>query len=661
MFYTESRFYYDGPQEPKQPMCTCKGACGIRGGKVNPAAYKCYSCVKFDTFGKGWFCGPCFEKLHPWYREKHKYVSIDQDDDVEYDLQVANYQAELDRTVRGFEKLLKGVRGAQETCEKMDADTRPNDMLKANAHQMDKASKRVWELKHYVRSQLLASKDGENAVRDLEYNDEHMRLKEKVPYRTVTGLTPYALRLHGDSAKVKRQVHQYRDHKPDLSPDAAAIIMQCAARRNIARNEMLALVSMNYQRHWSWRYNRYYYTDLRERALAAARPPPIGGDAPKHKTRWRRPPAVRNGMEAVVLTPRSFRTVHGKSDCADIEFLLVNLEINKPPQPKKTDEGPMEVDEEGNPIFDPNYFKRHPVEDVELEKKQTKTKEEEEEMKKKKKNKKGNEQPIAAVGAATTTSIIIPASEDDAAAGQQPSLSLVPVAAASAITLSRIKKKQIDDLAARMRERVLVLNKRANELMVAREKAHGKGPVSREIACKRLQGACRIWLSRKELAARAEYIFYLVQPELPKQKKKAGKKPRAYYFNILTRKSYWNKPKCFGSKNAKEVSVEEAVKRTGRLEARLRKKIFNVDLTYPLTNQAKRVTAIVYIQCIVREFLARVSIRAKTRERWVERIDVETALPYYHNLVTGADVWDRPWSPSNVLEKKGRLVRLWEG
>lgn len=630
MFYEGSRFYYDAPTEPQPPLCTCKVECGKGGGqaqqeggsllggakgssrgKAGLAAIKCYSCVKFDTFGKGWFCQPCFEKLHPWYREAHKWVPIDQDDDVEYDLQVANYQAELDRTVTGFKTLLAGVRASQEICNKLDSDTRPSDMLKQNAQQMDKASKRVWELKHYVRSQLLASRD-DAAVQDLEYDDEHRRLKERVPYRTASGLTPYARKLHGDGAKVGRRqataAMRRGEERPDLTPDAAAIIVQCRARQIVARNTALAIVSMNYQRHWSWRHGAYYYTDLRSKVLSAAlsaRSQQRGVEqqqpTPKHKTRWARPPAVRRGMEAVVLTPRSFRTVHGRGDCADLEFLKVNRVVNAGRGPRKPDEGPLEVDEEGNPIFDPGYFERNPTDGV--------------------------------------------ASPD--------SLSLLPPP--SSFQMSPNTRRAYDALQSRMRSRVLVLSRRLAALRSAKERAAAKGPVSREAACKRLQGACRIWLARKELAARAEYIFYLVQPEAPKLKKKAGKKPRPYYFNILTRKSYWNKPKCFGSKSAKVVTAEEAVKRSGRLESRLGRRVFDVDLTYPPTEAARGEAAAVYVQCLVREFLARARVRAATRTVWEERVDEETEMTYYHNRKSGADVWERPWSPSVVLERMGRF------
>ena len=58
----------------------------------------------------------------------------------------------------------------------MDEDYRPDDMLKENARKMERNTQRVWDLKHFVRSQLLAQGE-DKVVDDLEYDNEKSGLK----------------------------------------------------------------------------------------------------------------------------------------------------------------------------------------------------------------------------------------------------------------------------------------------------------------------------------------------------------------------------------------------------------------------------------------------------------------------------------------------------
>ena len=76
----------------------------------------------------------------------------------------------------------------------------PSHFILRSSHR----SQRVWELKHFVRTQLIMGGD-EEKVKDLEYNDEKQGLKELIPYKTKGGLTPYARRLHGEEARIKKR------------------------------------------------------------------------------------------------------------------------------------------------------------------------------------------------------------------------------------------------------------------------------------------------------------------------------------------------------------------------------------------------------------------------------------------------------------------------
>ena len=229
-FYEGSRYYFDPPPEPQAPLCTCKTMCNAK--QPNLASWKCHTCTKYDPRSKGWFCNACFHKHHPWYREKHHFVPIAEDDDMEYDLVAQNYRAELDRTLGGIQKLIDGVKSAQKTCKFIEEDYRPDDMIKVNARKIDKSTQRVWELKHFVRTQLLAT-NNEDIVNDLEYNDEKTGLKELIPYKTKGGLTPYAKRLHGEGARVKRR--RARKEREQMSDEEAAVVMQTGARVILAR------------------------------------------------------------------------------------------------------------------------------------------------------------------------------------------------------------------------------------------------------------------------------------------------------------------------------------------------------------------------------------------------------------------------------------------
>ena len=108
--------------------------------------------------------------------------------------------------------------------------------------------------------QLLAQGE-DQAVGDLEYDDEAQKLKEKIPYKTRGGLTPYAQRLHGDGARMKKR--RQRKEKEEMTMEEAAVVLQTVARVMLARNEMLARVALNYQKVWNWKYNRYYFVNLR--------------------------------------------------------------------------------------------------------------------------------------------------------------------------------------------------------------------------------------------------------------------------------------------------------------------------------------------------------------------------------------------------------------
>ena len=231
MFYEQSRFFFDAPREPMAPQCSCNMMCEAK--KPNLASFKCHSCVKFDPKSKGWFCNVCFNKCHPWYREKHHFVPIAEDDDMEYDLVAQNYRAELDRTISGVKTLIQNMKDSTAICRNIDEDYKPDDMMKENAKRIEKATQRVWELKHFVRGQLLAAntEESDKLVKDLEYNDEKRKLLTIIPYKTRGGLTPYAKTLHGEEARSKDRRARKEDKQVSERHEKVSMFARCLLAR----------------------------------------------------------------------------------------------------------------------------------------------------------------------------------------------------------------------------------------------------------------------------------------------------------------------------------------------------------------------------------------------------------------------------------------------
>ena len=73
----------------------------------------------------------------------------------------------------------------------------------------------------------------------------------------------------------------------------------------LARNEVLARVAINYQKVWNWKYNRYYFVNLRE----------------DKKTSWNYPPSINKHNEDVIMTPRSYFNMNQTNGVSDLEYI----------------------------------------------------------------------------------------------------------------------------------------------------------------------------------------------------------------------------------------------------------------------------------------------------------------------------------------------------
>jgi hypothetical protein len=74
------------------------------------ASIKCFSCVIYDKEGIGFYCKPCFSKMHPSYRIDHIYTDIQNDENIPYILSLSQQLADAVRYEKEGEDLAASVR-----------------------------------------------------------------------------------------------------------------------------------------------------------------------------------------------------------------------------------------------------------------------------------------------------------------------------------------------------------------------------------------------------------------------------------------------------------------------------------------------------------------------------------------------------------------------
>jgi hypothetical protein len=80
-FYPESRCFFLPPLDSVPPRCSGCVHCSVERPAL--ATHKCYTCIKFDPRGFGHFCTACFEARHPWHRQPHTWLPVDQAEDLD--------------------------------------------------------------------------------------------------------------------------------------------------------------------------------------------------------------------------------------------------------------------------------------------------------------------------------------------------------------------------------------------------------------------------------------------------------------------------------------------------------------------------------------------------------------------------------------------------
>lgn len=104
-FYGDVRYFHHEASRPQPARCSCFAMC--KGAK---AMFKCYSCLKFDPEGSGYYCDACFEERHPWHRAAHAFATIDEAADTEAELARQVYRTEVDESVRFLEDMVYQIR-----------------------------------------------------------------------------------------------------------------------------------------------------------------------------------------------------------------------------------------------------------------------------------------------------------------------------------------------------------------------------------------------------------------------------------------------------------------------------------------------------------------------------------------------------------------------
>ena len=281
VFYHDSGLYYNPPTRPKPLKCTSRSRCkSLLAG--DPAVFKCYSCVKFDAAGKGYYCEACFRYRHPWYRVEHNFVTIDEADDTEHEIAAQLYRAEVERAMDDLKVLIEQVKD----WNKRIAEEAVLTLAKGKLEDTQKAAD-----------------DVQCQIHDLI--DMTMEQGVKVTRETLDELKAEALAMQkaferdtfvdGDRRETRLGPGRVKHGDPyidDPYEDIAALTIQCAWRRYLSICRALARVRSRYTRHAvEGKEGVYFFKDRRTGV-----------------TQWERPVYItKERVTRVLLTPRHYK------------------------------------------------------------------------------------------------------------------------------------------------------------------------------------------------------------------------------------------------------------------------------------------------------------------------------------------------------------------
>jgi len=138
------------PVPPKR--CTCKYLCTGAA-----AAVKCLTCIMYDPKNLGFFCQPCFDSRHPWYRAPHVFASIEKDESVEHTLKVAHRRAEASRYEREGKDIYDNLLKMGPQLAYVGDDIKLGDNVKDIGHRTVALEAKMRQMRIELRKSIVAT------------------------------------------------------------------------------------------------------------------------------------------------------------------------------------------------------------------------------------------------------------------------------------------------------------------------------------------------------------------------------------------------------------------------------------------------------------------------------------------------------------------------
>lgn len=152
IFYRKTTTFATTLPPPVQPKrCTCKYLC-----TGATASIKCFSCAIFDPTGTGFYCTLCFKNRHPWYRVPHMFADIDNDENIEYTLKVAQRRAEAGRYEAEGKEVLKKLHGQREKLLEVAEDEDIDDKVRIYGRRTVQLEAKMRQMRQKLRDELRA-------------------------------------------------------------------------------------------------------------------------------------------------------------------------------------------------------------------------------------------------------------------------------------------------------------------------------------------------------------------------------------------------------------------------------------------------------------------------------------------------------------------------
>ena len=149
VFYRDTALYTNKlPQAILSKKCFCKYACENANATIS-----CFSCAIYEVNNQAYYCDDCFKARHPWYRVQHYYESIDNDEDITYNLKLSKQSANFKR-VEYESKQIHNTLQAQYPKLVSIQDHKVDDKLRHVGRNLVKNETKIVELKDNYENEV---------------------------------------------------------------------------------------------------------------------------------------------------------------------------------------------------------------------------------------------------------------------------------------------------------------------------------------------------------------------------------------------------------------------------------------------------------------------------------------------------------------------------